>query len=204
MAKLILLKNDTVLRDISLSKERITIGRRPQNDIVIKDLAISGEHAAIVTVNGDSILEDLNSTNGTQVNGQPVRKHFLQNGDVIELAQFRMQYALNDAEEFLRGAVSANSRHGNEDSLPGSKAAIMVLNGPGAGREIALNKPLITIGRPGIQVAVVSRSDNRYFLAHVEGAQPLLNGHSINGGQHLLSDGDVIDLSGTQMKLCFL
>lgn len=201
MAKLILLKNDTVLRDISLSKERITIGRRPHNDIVIEDLAISGEHAAIVTVNGDSILEDLNSTNGTQVNGQPVRKHFLQDGDVIEVAQFRMTYFMNDA---ACAAEIESLQFTARETGKIVRAAIKVLNGPSAGREIELGKALTTIGRPGIQVAVLAHSTNAIFLAPVEGTPPIVNGRQIDQQKHQLADGDVIDLAGTQMQLCFL
>ncbi|MEO6352341.1 MAG: FHA domain-containing protein, partial [Burkholderiaceae bacterium] len=92
MAKIILMADGAVLQEMTLSKERITIGRRPGNDIVIDHLAISGQHAAITTVLNDSFLEDLGSTNGTLVNGQPVNKHFLQDGDVIELAKYRIKY----------------------------------------------------------------------------------------------------------------
>lgn len=200
MAKIILSKGDTVLREIALSKERITIGRRPHNDIVIEDLAISGEHAVIVTHNNDSFLEDLNSTNGTQVNGQPVRKHFLQNGDVIELAQFRVRYIGSWSPDLIDEIFNGTIR-GNGTGQLNHRAAIRVLNGPSAGKEIALNKPLTTIGRPGIQVAVLTQSENAYFLAQVEGARPFLNGHLIAEDPCQLSDGDVIELSGTQMQL---
>src|SRR5689334_8818612 len=92
MARIIVTLDDQVLQEIAISKERITIGRRTYNDIVIEDIAISGEHAAIVTRQNDSMLEDLDSLNGTQVNGQPVKQHFLQNNDVIELSRFRIRY----------------------------------------------------------------------------------------------------------------
>ena len=86
MAKLILSMDGLVLKEIVLNKERLSIGRKPHNDIQIDNLAISGEHAVIVTILNDSFLEDLNSTNGTLVNGQPIKKHILRNKDVIELA----------------------------------------------------------------------------------------------------------------------
>jgi hypothetical protein len=81
-----------VIREIPLDKERITIGRRPQNDIQIENLAVSGEHACIVTILNDSFLEDLGSTNGTLVNGNAVKKHFLQNNDVIELGKYKLKF----------------------------------------------------------------------------------------------------------------
>ena len=95
MAKMILSMDGLVLKEIPLDKERLTIGRKPHNDIQIDNLAISGEHAEIVNILNDSFLEDLNSTNGTLVNGQPVKKHFLKNNDVVELGKYKLKY-IND------------------------------------------------------------------------------------------------------------
>ena len=92
MAKLILSMETTMLKEIPLIKERTTIGRKPHNDIQIDNLAISGEHAVVITILNDSFLEDLGSTNGTFVNGQSVKKHFLKNGDTIELGKYRLKY----------------------------------------------------------------------------------------------------------------
>lgn len=219
---IILTLNGKVLQEVPLSKERITIGRRPHNDIVIEDLAISAEHAVIVTILKDSFLEDLNSTNGTQINGQPVKKHFLQDNDVIELAHYRLRYVagLNNAKS--RGALPeerqpmrrANSllqaqceKHDevlsesrkNSDDL--QFAVIRILNGPSAGKQIPLTKVLTTIGRPGVQVAVITYRPQGYSITHVEGENyPLVNGQSIGAGAQPMVHGDVIDLSGTQMK----
>ncbi len=103
MAKMILSMDGLVLKEIPLNKERVTIGRKPQNDIQIDNLAISGEHAAIVTILNDSFLEDLGSTNGTLVNGQPVKKHFLKNNDVVELGKYKLKY-INDTPVAAAGA----------------------------------------------------------------------------------------------------
>src|ERR1700741_5031374 len=92
MAKLILSMDGLVLKEIPLTKERTTIGRKPHNDIQIANLAVSGEHAGIVTILNDSFLEDLGSTNGTVVNGNPIKKHFLQNNDVIELGKYKLKF----------------------------------------------------------------------------------------------------------------
>jgi len=92
MAKLILSLDGSVLNEILLAKERTTIGRRPHNDIQIDNLAVSGEHAAIVSVANDCILEDLGSTNGTLVNGASVKKHMLRDNDVIELGKFKLKF----------------------------------------------------------------------------------------------------------------
>ena len=92
MAKLILSMDGLVLKEIPLTKERTTIGRKPHNDIQIDNLAVSGEHAVIVTILNDSFLEDLGSTNGTVVNGNPIKKHFLQNNDVVELGKYKLKF----------------------------------------------------------------------------------------------------------------
>src|SRR5262247_1584081 len=92
MAKLILSMDGLVLKEIPLTKERTSIGRKPHNDIQIDNLAVSGEHAVIVTILNDSFLEDLGSTNGTVVNGNPIKKHFLQNNDVIELGKYKLKF----------------------------------------------------------------------------------------------------------------
>lgn len=185
MAKIVLSMNNAVLREVTLSKERVTIGRRPQNDIVIDSAAVSAEHAVIVTHNNDSFLEDLNSINGTQINGQPVRKHFLQNGDVIELAQYKIRYVADSNDvDCLNG-------------LPDMVPTIRVLNGVHSGKEVALSKTLTTIGRPGEQVAVITRQMDDYFITHVEGDSPAVNGESIGAETRKLEFGDVISLSGT-------
>ena len=82
-AKLVLSLNSSVLGEFSLEKERLTIGRRPDNDIQVDNLAVSGQHAAVITILNDSFLEDLDSTNGTYVNGKLIKKHALRDGDVV-------------------------------------------------------------------------------------------------------------------------
>lgn len=206
MAKIILTVEDTVLREIPLAKERMSIGRRPHNDIVIDDLAISSEHAAIVTILKDSFLEDLNSTNGTQVNGQPVKKHFLQDNDVIELARYKIRYVSGAGQAAAESSAPAPDDHRILKKAGSAHGAVIkVINGASVGKEITLTKALTTIGRPGVQVAVVTRRPQGYCITHVEGdACPLVNGAPIGAGAHTLADGDVIDLSGTSMEFSLL
>lgn len=198
MAKITLALNEEILQEIELGKERISIGRSPKNDIVLDNRAISAEHAIIVTIGNDSFLEDLNSTNGIQVNGQPIKKHFLQENDVIALAQYRLRYFPDDDK---------NTAHQNDMQLrmpsesKDSLAVIKILNGPNAGKEKAITKTLTTLGRPKVQIAVITQQQSGYYLAHVEGTRfPLVNGHVIDANTHALADGDVIDLAGTVMQ----
>lgn len=184
MAKIVVMLDDKVLRELVLSKERFTIGRGPQNDLVIDSLAVSAEHAAITKIGDDVVLEDLNSTNGTQVNGQPVKMHFLQHGDLIELAQYRIEYNADCS-----------------DAHPWKTPVIRVLNGANAGKETLLNKTLTAIGLPGVQVALVTQRGGSFYITHVEGNSCLLvNGVAIAVQGHKLHHRDIIDLSGTRLE----
>ena len=246
MAKIILSMEGLTLKEIPLSKERITIGRKAHNDIQIDNLAISGEHAVIVTILYDSFLEDMGSTNGTVVNGQSVKKHFLQNGDVIELGKYRLKYinevpqqtsaadfektmilrpdmlkksveqmqspALSDSQVGMKSATSDSPAPMFQPSPPPAASpvpqapslplgAIQILSGGNAGREMELPKNLTTLGRPGIQVAVIARRPHGYFISHVEGAQfPIVNGKTLDTQAHSLKDHDIIELSGIKME----
>src|SRR5438045_4255897 len=88
---------DGSTREIFLTKERLRVGRRPDNDVPLPFPAVSGEHAAIVTILSDSFLEDLGSTNGTFVNGKPITKHFLRDRDRIDVGRENLMYYADDA-----------------------------------------------------------------------------------------------------------
>ena len=201
MAKIILARGDAVLREIALAKARVTIGRGRHNDIVIDDRAISAEHAVIVTGDNDAFLEDLNSTNGTMVNGQPIRKHFLQEGDVVELARYRILYLATDAgNEGDSGSPApetpASPRRGEKGI-----ALLKMLNGPEAGKEKVLAKALTTIGRPEARIAILARRADGYYLSSVEGEGGLsVNGQPLETDARKMTDEDVIDLGGVRMQ----
>lgn len=249
MAKLILSMDGLVLREITLDKERITMGRKPHNDIQIDNLAISGEHAVIITLLNDSFLEDLNSTNGTYVNGQPVKKHFLQNGDVVELGKYRLKYVnetstqMDMAEYEKTTIVHADGEPGTVEQAankgfdvvtagratdpaaatevatsprsltstlpPGGsalpKAVIQILTGSNAGRELELSKTLTTLGKQGVQVVVIARRPQGYFMTHIEGAQcPTVAGVTLEANRpHQLHDHDIVELGGVKMEFFF-
>ena len=285
-AKLILSMDGLVLKEITLGKERTTIGRKPHNDIQIDNLAVSGEHAVIVTILNDSFLEDLGSTNGTLVNGQPIKKHFLQSNDVIELGKYKLKY-INDTagkttapQDFEKtmvlrpgaapkpapapaaaaGAPAMSASQGVPTMPPaqpppamatsqpmrpppaappppppasvsqpmaasqpaptmstsqplsasqpiatgGKVAAIQILSGANAGKEMELTKALTTLGKPGVQVAVITKRPQGYFITHVEGANfPILNGKLLDAQAHPLGDHDIIELAGVKMEFFY-
>jgi len=279
MAKLILSMDGLVLKEIPLAKERTTIGRKPHNDIQIDNLAVSGEHAVIVTILNDCFLEDLGSTNGTLVNGNPVKKHFLQNNDVVELGKYRLKFvgeapslaATAEKADFEKTMVlrpsamragadqaramgagaaeaarAAAAQHvaatataagiADKDNkavaaaampapaaapavapapVPAAAApaaapaarsshplgAIQIMTGGNAGKELELAKPLTTLGKPGVQVAVLTRRPQGYFITHVEGANPpAVNGQAIGTAPHALKDHDLVELAGVKME----
>lgn len=187
MAKLIISRNGQVEQQIQLSKERMTLGRHPRNDIVLNHPAVSGEHGAIVTILDDSFLEDLHSTNGTFVNGHRIGKHFLQHQDVIKMAKFQLEFVADG----IRPLAAAQP----------VLAELAILNGANAGKHVALTKPQTTLGRAGVQVVVIHRHPEFYTVTHTEGeAAPLLNGVALDRqAAERLSDGDQLDLSGTRM-----
>lgn len=244
-AKLILSMDGVVLKEYVLTKERTLIGRKPHNDIVIDNLAISSEHAAIITILNDSFLEDLDSTNGLAVNGTATKKHFLQNSDLIEIGKYKLKY-LNDqpaqatSEDFEKTMVlsrpvkSAASEAGEATgrfnmtasgtdgdatgkfsspsvspaaaplAQPQQVAAVQILNGPNAGRELELVKSLTTLGKPGVQVAVLAKRPHGFFITHVEGESfPAVNGESVGEHPHQLVDHDIIELAGVKMEFYF-
>ena len=204
MAKLILSMDGLVLKEILLEKERLTIGRKPHNDIQIDNLAISGEHAVVVTILNDSFLEDMNSTNGTQVNGQNIKKHFLRHNDLIELGKYRLKY-MNDipSAEAPVQPVTAEVKSSQAEAVPPS-AAVQLLNGGNAGKTLALTKTLTTLGKPGVQVAVIAHRPTGYFVTHVEGnSYPILNGVTLDTQAYLLKDHDILEIAGIKMEFFF-
>lgn len=221
MARLILSMDGLVLKEIPLNKERIAIGRKSHNDIQIDNLAISGDHAAVVTILDDSFLEDLNSTNGTLVNGQPIKKHVLKNNDVIELGKYKLKYmteaTVADNEAALRATgipafqepVRSFSdtqvlipRPPAPDPEPLPTVNIRLLTGPNSGKTLELTKTLTTLGKPGAQVAVIARRPAGVFITHVEGdVFPTVNGKVLDGEAYPLSNKDVVEIAGIRMEL---
>lgn len=219
MPRLILSLDGVVLREVTLTKDRTTIGRRSHNDVVIDNLAVSGEHAVMISSGDDTYLEDLGSTNGTTVNGQPIKKHLLQSGDTVEIGKYRLRYQVDgapgddngvdiDTSQPLRrefygpGPSTIQVRQpGGSEGSGAPTASVKILTGANAGRELALVKALTTVGRPGHQVAVITRRPTGYFIAHVEGENfPMVNGQNLGSAAHPLHNGDVIELAGVQME----
>ena len=280
MARLILSLDSQVLAEYNMSKERYTIGRLPDNDVRIDNPAVSGHHSLIINILNDSFLEDLNSTNGTYVNGKLIKKHALQHGDVITIGHHQLRFSdhqtnetdqdefektmvipagqqdaaqLAKAEEAAAAAAAAEAGEKSASAGGGDRidvrvempdeemaakprpigdivepvpepvahietsagidpsnapnalplAKLQVLSGALAGRELELTKALTTLGRPGVQVAAITRRAEGYYVVHVEsgeeGDYPLVNGQPIGAQARKLTDNDVLQLAGVKM-----
>ena len=245
MARLVLSLDGQVMAEYNMNKERYTIGRLPDNDIRIDNAAVSGHHSLIINILNDSFLEDLNSTNGTYVNGKLIKKHALQHGDVITVGHHQLRFVEDDEQqdefektmviqpsarpvEKLRTVVGQSQVIDGEPAPPAAaaaapgttahtgrnriisdgaaalkKAKLQVLSGAFAGRELEITKALTTLGRPGVQVAAITRRGEGYFIVHVDSGKPddfpLLNGSPIGAQATKLADNDVIQLAGVKM-----
>ncbi|MGI9270757.1 MAG: FHA domain-containing protein [Woeseiaceae bacterium] len=282
MARLILSLDNQVLAEYNMTKERYTVGRLPDNDVRIDNPAVSGHHSLIINILNDSFLEDLNSTNGTYVNGKLIKKHALQHGDVITIGHHQLRFSDQqvsepEQDEFEKTMVIPAGQQ-NAEQLAAAEAAadeaaaavkldpeeaadagvkldpeeaaaledtpppppppeeevapeprpepkahvetmagidpsaapsalplakLQVLSGAFAGRELELTKALTTLGRPGVQVAAITRRAEGYYIVHVEsgteGDFPLVNGQPIGAQARKLSDNDVVQLAGVKM-----
>jgi hypothetical protein len=237
MGKLVVSLDGVVIKEVQVTKEKTSLGRRPYNDIVIDNLAVSGEHAVLQLVGTDVFIEDLNSTNGTYINGKAVKKQLLQHNDTVEIGKYKIKYLVEQGSDYEKtmilrpgmappmagsaqstgvgssiptvaeprpsyGGTSPGGPTGGFGAMsPQTPASIKVLNGAAAGREVALTKVVTTVGKPGVQVASITKRPGGYVFAHVEGAsRPTVNGTPVAAEPVHLKSGDVIELAGTQMQ----
>ncbi|WKB51121.1 FHA domain-containing protein [Eleftheria terrae] len=221
MGKLVVSLDGVVIKEVQLTKDKTTLGRRPYNDIVIDNLAVSGEHAVLQMVGQDVFIEDLNSTNGTYINGKAIKKQLLTHNDTVEIGKYKIKFITDEVADYEKtmvmkpgsapgtpmGAPASASPMGPATNFGGlgpspvPAASIKVLNGAAAGREVSLTKVVTTVGKPGVQVASITKRPGGYVFAHVEGAmKPTVNGSPVGNEPLHLKNGDVIELAGTQMQ----
>ena len=225
MAKLVLRRDDGGTTEYDISKDRVSIGRRSDNDIVLTNAAVSAEHCVVVTILNDSFLEDLGSTNGTFVNGRPIKRHFLQNEDLIEIGRHRATFRTDTpAPSYVTTSQFAKAVEPVSEAAPVAQAALapkstlsealldtadaadspamlLVLNGSRSGQELVLNKDLVSLGKAGVQVVTITKRPHGYFLTHVEGKHtPIVNGKPLETQTYPLYSNDVIELGGVKLQ----
>ena len=215
MGKLVVSLDGVVIKEVQITKDKTTLGRRPYNDMVIDNLAVSGEHAVLQMVGNDVFIEDLNSTNGTYINGKAIKKQLLAHNDTVEIGKYKIKYLTDDGTDYEKtmimrpgAAVQPTAFRPTQPPQSGfgglgasDPASIKVLSGAASGREVTLTKVVTTVGKPGVQVASITRRPSGYVFAHVEGSsRPVVNGLPLAADSVPLRNGDVIELAGTQMQ----
>lgn len=204
MAKLILTHEGAVIKEYNLDeKERTTVGRKPSNDIALDDPTVSGHHAVFLNLK-NIYIEDLNSTNGTLLNGKKVNKRQLEHGDVVRIGHHEMKFINESAQDFEKTVIIQSEKPDPASVPSNSKPILKVINGPKSGATIELNKPYTTLGQPGGQVAVIARRGNNYFLMQMGGTgqkiNPKLNGVEMSAESMQLKMGDEIEVAGTRVE----
>jgi hypothetical protein len=221
-------------KDFKLNQSRMVIGRRPGADIVLADPAVSGQHILVISILDDSFIENLSDTNGTFINGKRTDKTVLQEGDVITVGNSKLIYhAENDSpgvdeEDFEKTMIlkpgkiaravatesQAKAMKDAEDTAaikaidpePESRVAVLkVRSGAAAGKEVKVDRAMVTLGRPGVQVVVVSRRKKGYFISYISGASgsgaaPSVNGKELKAQSTPLASGDLINLAGVEIE----
>lgn len=236
MAKLILTLDGKVESEFLIQQDTTTIGRHRNNDIQIDNLSVSGHHAQLLKIADDCFLEDLNSSNGTFVNGNLIKKHALKDGDQIKIGKHQIRYINEDAvssseDEFEKTMIIRPDSAGMPESAGNSdldkqmgqmaaklasehktdssshilgKASLQLLSGTNAGKKLPLTKVLTTLGKPGEQVAAITRRPTGYYILHVEGGansgQPTVNGVAVGSKASPLNNNDIIEVAGIKME----
>ena len=224
----------------------LSIGRDPSNHLAVLDSALSRHHCQIEERGDQYAIRDLDSRNGTLLNGAALKEKMLQDGDEIRIGKFQLQYVFEapvpmpqisarapreeasvfhsysavevttqsrraKRKEELTTTIQTDYKNTKTGMLPDSAlpglgiiappAGLQILDGPGSGNEINLERILTTLGKPGVQMAVITRRAQGYYLSHVEGGElPLINGKPVAmHSSRLLNARDIIELAGTKM-----
>ncbi|CAK0760283.1 putative FHA domain-containing protein [Gammaproteobacteria bacterium] len=210
-----------------LNRERLTIGRRPNNDLQIDNLAVSGHHAVVHRTDEGYVIEDVGSTNGTFVNEVSIQRHVLHPGDVLRIGKHELFFSDPKAtpqrpaaqENSVVAAMMADTSISlplGDHSIPGvtpsavedtshlPPAAIRILNGSRRGTELRLDHARTRLGRPGKPNAVITRTFNGYTVNGIENSGDVLVNDQSAALDHLLENRDLIEIAGFQVEFYYL
>jgi len=198
MAKLIISMNGLNVRDYVLAQDRVSLGRSSANDIVLNEPVVSGEHA-VVQLAGEATITDLNSTNGTYLNGQLIKKSPLRHNDVISIGSHQLRYVDESVQDF---AATVVMQADSQETTP-QQAALKILNGPRAGEMMPISKQRTSLGKPGVQVAVIIQQGDGYQLQPVAlGSKRIttrINGKALGDAAVTLHFGDEIEIADARL-----
>ncbi|MGD8568563.1 MAG: FHA domain-containing protein [Gammaproteobacteria bacterium] len=223
-SKLILALDGEILREYEIDRDYISIGRKHENDIQLNDLTISGRHALISRAGDNIYLEDLNSTNGTLVNGNYVSKYALKHGDIIQVGHHIFTFFNDDKETYEPTMFIKAEFDETEMVLPewdmNDKAvnlrgqplgALRKVNDPISTVGIEMRKPFSTIGFEGKKLALINRGNNGYTIVAIKhdysrnGLEaPRLNGQEIGQTAVKLHERDIITIADIEMEFYYI
>lgn len=218
MAKLVVNNGETLVAQLHINEPRIVIGRGEQCQIRLASGGVSKEHAAVLSIGNDHIVEDLRSTNGTKINGTPVSRHVLQNDEVMEIGEFRIRYvnhrALKDMDfdrtMIFSGDPNLGVAFGDVDAAPAANTdqvstaralrvtfplgGLRSTRGPNTGKEYKLEPVIRRIGQPGRHTAAILRRPKGYVIMNVEGLGAQVNGRDVGTEWMALAQNDQIEI----------
>ncbi len=226
MAKVLLKFKDALVKEIPLDKDLITIGRKAENDIAVDNQAVSGFHAKIFKDSEGFSVEDLNSLNGTFVNGQKVAKTPLNNGDVILIGVHTLEVVVEPRKGMDATKDRIRGRSMDETMVIDPKdqqkiiastekvdvlGGFIIVEGSSERKDYELKDRVSTIGKDDGAVirlkgffapqvaALVNRRKEGYFISPSGGKSIKVNGREISN-RYDLKDGDVVEVSGLKMQ----
>ncbi|MCW8944780.1 MAG: FHA domain-containing protein [Sedimenticola sp.] len=215
MEKLVINKDGVLVDEVSIDKQIVTIGRDADSDVQLNDPSVSRNHASIRRIYTDLYIEDLGSTNGTQLNGRSITKHVLKAGDrlIIGTYQVDLQSEIEEEDDLDKTVViqpsavaAARSKLAKQPRklLPKS-ATLRCFRGPNKGNMERIDRSLFTIGKPGENVAVIARRPQGFYLLHIGGSSfPRINNKEIDSkGGVQLQEGDVLEVGDFMAEISF-
>jgi len=215
--KIIVIREDKPIDQILMEKTKLTIGRRAECDISVKDPAVSGNHAEIEFVGNGYIVRDLGSTNGVHVKGRKVKEHALKDQDLITIGEHQLRVLIPDKLAPPQKAASKPvSEPLGRDTTEVRKVPVVnqtdgylkYVVGGERGQVVKLEESMTSIGTPGIQMAAVSKRPQGHYIIHVDGGKdrnktPVVNGEPIGFKSRKLEVGDLIEVANIQLEYCF-
>jgi len=218
MPKLILTLDGAVIREYSIDKDSISIGRKHGNDIQLNDLTVSGRHSLITKVGNNIFLDDLGSTNGSLLNGARVAKSKLQHSDVIQVGNYQFTFFCNEEEDyeptmFIRAEIEDTKiidtkQKSSPDNTGAKLGAVRVLNGPLKNKVLELRKAFNTLGFNGAKMAIIARNTSNYTISAIKNEDSfniaMVNGQDLSMEVRELKEHDIIELANTQIEFIFI
>ncbi len=200
---------------LGLSEETVTIGRRRDNSLCLPHLSVSGFHARVVSESGCLIIEDLDSTNGTLVNGRKINRHVLLHSDEITIGTYQLKYSEtftstpprpDDMKNVTPMRPVAPIVDPDIEQIISEVAALRVASGNKTGSMLPLQKPLTTVGKSGGDIGAIARKDTGYYFLPMNAhTQPIKhNGKGVTPRIEIkLAGGDFIEIGGEYLEFVY-